>query len=73
MLFTGHLTIFAINFFYNYSDSENGRKLRKHMQVVVVQILACGSLHFWSYTPWKIGFLDSPETSLKHVFRVKPS
>jgi hypothetical protein len=26
---------------------------------------------FWSYTLWKIGFVASPETSLKHVFRVK--
>jgi hypothetical protein len=31
------------------------------------------SLYFWSYTPWKIGFVASPETSLKKVFRVKTS
>jgi hypothetical protein len=35
----------------------------KHIQVPMVQILACGSLCFWSYTPWKIGFVASPETS----------
>jgi hypothetical protein len=45
----------------------------KHIQVFVVQISSCGSLYFWSYTPWKIGFLDSPETSIKQVFRVKTS
>jgi hypothetical protein len=45
----------------------------KHIQVVVVQISACGSLYFWSYTPLKIGFVASPESSLKHVFRVKTS
>ena len=27
----------------------------------------------WSYTPWKIGFVASPETSLKQVFWVKTS
>jgi hypothetical protein len=48
MLFTGHLTIFAIIFL-----------LRKHIQVYVVKNLACGSLYFWSYTPWKIGFVAS--------------
>jgi hypothetical protein len=73
MLFTGHLTIFAITFFYNDSDHEIGIQLRKHIQVVVVQISSCGSLYFWSYTLWKIGFVASPETSLKHVFRVKMS
>jgi hypothetical protein len=31
------------------------------------------SLYFWSYTPWKIGFVASPETSLKQVFWVKTS
>jgi hypothetical protein len=65
MLFTGHLTIFAIMFFYNDSDCEIGRPLRKHIQVVLVQISTCGSLYFWSYTPWKIGVGASPETSLK--------
>jgi hypothetical protein len=48
-------------------------QLRKHIQVSVVKNSACGSLYFWSYTPWKIGFVASPETSLKHVFRVKTS
>jgi hypothetical protein len=52
-------------------DREIERPLRKHIQVVVVQISACGSLYFWSYTLWKIGFVASPETSLKKVLRVK--
>jgi hypothetical protein len=65
MLFTGHLTIFTINFFYNDSDSEIWRPLRKHIQVTVIKISSCGSLYFGSYTPWKIGFVASPETSLK--------
>jgi hypothetical protein len=39
----------------------------------VVQISACGSLYFWSYTSWKIGFVASAETNLKHVFQVKTS
>jgi hypothetical protein len=30
-------------------------------------------LYFWSYTPWKIGFVVGPQTSLKQVFRVKKS
>jgi hypothetical protein len=47
------------------------RTLRKHIQVVVVQISTCGLLYFWSYTRWKIGFVASPKTSLKHVFWVK--
>jgi hypothetical protein len=47
--------------------------LRKHTQVSVVKNLACGSFHFGSYTPWKIGFVASPETSQKQVFRVKTS
>jgi hypothetical protein len=73
MLFTGHLTIFAIIFFYNDSDREIDMKLRKHIQVSVVKNSSCGSLYFWRYTPWKIGFVASPETSLKQVFRVKTS
>jgi hypothetical protein len=47
--------------------------LRKHTQVSVVKASACGSLYFGSYTPWKIGFVSSPETSQKQVFRVKTS
>jgi hypothetical protein len=47
--------------------------LRKHIQVSVVKNSACGSLYFWRYTSWKIGFVASPETSLKQVFRVKTS
>jgi hypothetical protein len=73
MLFTGHLTIFAIIVFQNDSDREIARPLRKHIQVVVIQISSCGLLYFWSYTPWKIGFVASPETSLKQVFWVKMS
>jgi hypothetical protein len=45
----------------------------KHIQVAVIKIPSCGSLYFWSYTPWKIGFVASPEISLKQVFRVKIS
>jgi hypothetical protein len=71
MLFTSHLTIFAI--FYNDSDPEIAMQVRKHIQVSVVKNLACGSLYFGSYTPWKIGFVTSPETSQKQVFRVKTS
>jgi hypothetical protein len=73
MLFTGHLTIFAIIFFYNDSDREISMPLRKHIQVSVVKNSACGLLYFGSYTPWKIGFVASPETSQKQVFRVKTS
>jgi hypothetical protein len=48
-------------------------KLRKHIQVSMVKNSSCGSLYFWSYTLWKIGFVASPETSLKQVFWVKTS
>jgi hypothetical protein len=66
MLFTGHLTIFAIIFFfYNDSDHAIAIPLRKHIQVSVVKKLACGSLYFWSYTSRKIGFVAIPETSQK--------
>jgi hypothetical protein len=72
MLFTGHLTIFAINFlFYNDSDPKIAMQVRKHIQVSVVKNSSCGSLYFGSYTPWKIGFVASPETSQNQVFRVK--
>jgi hypothetical protein len=47
--------------------------LRKHIQIYFIKNSSCGSLNFWSYTPWKIGFLASPETSLKQVFQVKTS
>jgi hypothetical protein len=60
-------------FFYNDSDREISIPLRKHIQVSVVKNSSCGSLYFWSYTPWKIGFVASPETSQKQVFRVKTS
>jgi hypothetical protein len=73
MLFTGHLTIFAITFFYNDSDPKISMQVRKHIQISMVKNLACFSLYFGSYTPWKIGFVASPETSLKQVFRVKTS
>jgi hypothetical protein len=72
MLFIGHLTIFIITFFINYSHREILRPLRKHIQVVI-KLSSCGSLYFWSYTPWKIGFLASLETSLKQVFQVQTS
>jgi hypothetical protein len=60
-------------FIYIDSDREIGRKLRKHIQVSVIKISSCGLLYFWSYTLWKIGFVASPETSLKRVFQVKTS
>jgi hypothetical protein len=37
----------------------------------MIQISSCGLFYFCSYMPWKIGFVDSPETSLKQVFQVK--
>jgi hypothetical protein len=37
MLFTGHLTIFAITFFYNDSDREIDIPMRKHNQVSMVK------------------------------------
>jgi hypothetical protein len=73
MLFTGHLTIFAIIFFYNDSDPEIDMQVREHIQVSMVNNSTCGSLYFGSYTPWKIGFVASPETSQNQVFRVKTS
>jgi hypothetical protein len=73
MLFTCHLTIFTIIFLYNESDREIAMPLRKHIQVSVVKNSSCGSLYFWSYTLWKIGFVASPETSQKQVFQVKTS
>ena len=73
MLFTGHLTIFAITFFYNDSDYEIDMKVIKNIQVFVVKNSACGSLYFGSYTLLKIGFVVSPETSQNQVFRVKTS
>jgi hypothetical protein len=45
MLFTGHLTIFAIIFFYNDSDREISMPLRKHTQVSVVKNSSCGLLY----------------------------
>jgi hypothetical protein len=60
-------------FLYDDSDNEIDIPLRKHTQVSVLKNSACGLLYFWSYTPWKIGFLASPETSQKQVFRVKIS
>jgi hypothetical protein len=46
-------------------------QVRKHIQVSVVKNSSCGSFYFGSYTPWKIGFVVSPETSQNQVFRVK--
>jgi hypothetical protein len=48
-------------------------KVRKHIQVSMVENLAYGSLYFGIYTLWKIGFVASPETSENQVFRVKMS
>jgi hypothetical protein len=48
-------------------------KVRKHIQVSMKQNETCGTLHFGSYTLWKIGFVASPETSQNQVFRVKMS
>jgi hypothetical protein len=74
MLFTGHLTIFAITFFFcNDSDPKIAMKVRKHIQVSMVKHSSCVSLYFGSYTPWKIGFVASPETSQNQVFRVNAS
>jgi hypothetical protein len=73
MLFSGHLTIFAITFFYNGSDPEIDMKVRKNIQVSMVTNSACGSFYFGSYPLWKIGFVSSPETSQNQVFRVKTS
>jgi hypothetical protein len=73
MLFTSHLTIFSITFFLYLFRPKIAIPLRKHIQVYVVKISACGSFYFWSYTPWKIGFVASPQTSQKHVFQVKMS
>jgi hypothetical protein len=71
MLFTSHLTIFTIKSFYNDSDPEIAMQVRKHIQLSVVKNSTCGSLYFGSYTPWKIGFVTSPETSQKYVFSSK--
>ena len=73
MLVTGHLTIFSIIFLYNDSDREIYIPLRKHIQIYLVNNSSCGSLYFGSYTPWKIGFVASPETSQNQMFRVKTS
>jgi hypothetical protein len=63
MLFSSHLTIFAINFLHNESDPKIAMQVISHIQVSLVQNSACGSFYFWSYTLWKIGFVASPETS----------
>jgi hypothetical protein len=74
MLFSGHLTIFAIkNFLCNDSNPKIAMQVTKHIQLSVVQNSACGSLYFGCYTLWKIGFVASPETSQNQVFRVKTS
>jgi hypothetical protein len=62
-----------IFFIYNHSYHDIDIQFRKHIQVYVVKNSSCGSLYFWRYTPWKIGFVASPETSLKQVFQVKTS
>jgi hypothetical protein len=73
MLFTGHLTIFAINFFYNDSDHEIAIPLRKHIQVSDGKKFNLWVIVFWELHSWKIGFVASPETSQKQVFWVKTS
>jgi hypothetical protein len=73
MLFKGYLTILTIIFFYNDADRKNWRRYKRHIKVHVVKISASGSLQFWRYTPWKIGFFTIHETSIKHVFQVKQS
>jgi hypothetical protein len=60
-------------FLYNDSDHEIDITLRKHIQVSVVKFSDFGSLYFWRYTSCKIGFVASPETSLKQVFLIKTS
>jgi hypothetical protein len=47
MLFSGHLTIFAIIFFYNDSDPEIAMKVRKHIQVSVVKNSVLWVVLFW--------------------------
>jgi hypothetical protein len=47
--------------------------MKKNIQVSFIKISTCGSFYFFIYTPWKIGFVASPETSLKQVFLVKTS
>jgi hypothetical protein len=42
MLFTGHLTIFAITFFYNASNCEIAMQVRKHIQVSMKKIHLVG-------------------------------
>ena len=73
MLFSGHLTIFTINFFYNASNPEIAMKVRQHIQLSLVKNESCGSLYFGIYTLWKIEFVASPEASQNQVFRVKTS
>jgi hypothetical protein len=58
---------------YNDSNHEIDIPLIKNIQVYLVKNSSCGSLYLWSYTPWKIEFVASPETSQKHVFQVKTS
>ena len=53
--------------------NEISMQVRKHIQVSVVNNSSCGSLYFGNYTPWKIGFVASPEDSQNQVFRVKTS
>jgi hypothetical protein len=48
-------------------------QVRKNIQVSFVKNVAYGSLYFWNFTLWKIGFVANPETSQNQVFRVKTS
>jgi hypothetical protein len=68
-----HLGIFAITFLGGTLDNTNLRLFIRHTGVPVVPILGYGNLYFQIYTMWKIGFFNSPITSLKHVLWVKQS
>jgi hypothetical protein len=65
---------FAITFFsIMIQIREISMQVRKISKYMWLRNSACGSLYFWSYTPWKIGLVASPETSQNQVFRVKTS
>jgi hypothetical protein len=66
MLFIGHLTIFSITFFSIMIQTVKFLFHWKTYPSICGKNSSCGSLYFGSYTPWKIGFVTSPETSQKH-------
>jgi hypothetical protein len=47
--------------------------MRKNIKVPLVEILGSDSLSFFNYKIWKLGFLTSPKTCIKHVFLVQLS